>query len=312
MNNFIQKDFSPISNAPMKYQLNDHPPPYPLPQNADFYNGMGSFFPPLLPLNSKVNKKIQSNQESNFHQNIPNQKCINSNNNSSPIKSANEESKSPKKETKNNSKNHNPNKDNYIHLLLNTIDNLFSSGEITMEYLNETNTNDKQEFNLDGSSELNENNFCKKCDNKVCTYLADNPHKLFQAKFIGSTSYKSKNLWLCEKCYKAYSLGNYCYYCHIVYRDYDHGTQYYDKKKWIQCDYCQKWHHMQCEGKKGKYDNIEELSLNVNFKYMCPFCRKDHESIMRQKHKEEKIKKNLMLNMKRKNNNENFEPNKIK
>ena len=48
---------------------------------------------------------------------------------------------------------------------------------------------------------------------------------------------------------------------------------------------------MQCEEKKGKYENIEELSLNTNFKYMCPFCRKDHESIMRQKHKNEKIKK---------------------
>ena len=45
---------------------------------------------------------------------------------------------------------------------------------------------------------------------------------------------------------------------------------------------------MQCEEKKGKYENIEELSLNTNFKYMCPFCRKDHESIMRQKQKKER------------------------
>ena len=44
--------------------------------------------------------------------------------------------------------------------------------------------------------------------------------------------------------------------------------------------------------KKGKYENIEELSMNNNFKYMCPFCRKEHESIMRQKHKNEKMKKN--------------------
>ena len=69
---------------------------------------------------------------------------------------------------------------------------------------------------------------------------------------------------------------------------------------------------MQCEEKKGKYENIEELSLNSNFKYMCPFCRKDHESIMRQKHKNDKIKKNSMINLKRKSPlNEINEINKI-
>ena len=61
---------------------------------------------------------------------------------------------------------------------------------------------------------------------------------------------------------------------------------------------------MQCEEKKGKYENIEELSMNNNFKYMCPFCRKEHESIMRQKHKNEKMKK--ILGYKNNNNNNNF------
>ena len=64
--------------------------------------------------------------------------------------------------------------------------------------------------------------------------------------------------------------------------------------------------------KKGTYENIEELSLNTNFKYICPFYRKDHESIMRQKHKNEKIKKNSLLNIKRKSNsNDHNEINKI-
>ena len=146
--------------------------------------------------------------------------------------------------------------------------------------------------NLNKLTDETENNFNKKCENKVCTYLADNPHKLFHSKFFASTSYKSKILWLCEKCHKAYASGNYCYYCNTIYREYEYGTQYYDKKKWIQCDYCQKWQHIQCEEKKGKYENIEELSLNPNFKYMCPFCRKDHETFMRQQHKIKKIKKN--------------------
>ena len=28
--------------------------------------------------------------------------------------------------------------------------------------------------------------------------------------------------------------------------------------------------------KKGKYSNVEELAMNPNFKYMCPFCWKEH------------------------------------
>ena len=311
MNNFIQKDFSSIYNPSIKYELNDHPPPYTLQQNFDYYNGINQLFPSMIPLNPKDSRSLQTGQDSNFNENNINQNIINKKNEFSPIKSTKEDSNYLKKEEKKNSKNNNSNKENYIHLLFNSIERLFNNGELTMEYLNESNSNERNEFDLNDNSESNENNFVKKCDNKICTFLADDPHKLFQAKFVGSTSYKSKHLWLCEKCYKAYSLGNYCYYCHIVYREYEYGTQYDDKKKWIQCDFCLKWHHMQCEEKKGKYENIEELSQNSNFKYMCPFCRKDHESIMRQKHKEEKIKKNMMLNMKRKNNNENFEPNKI-
>jgi hypothetical protein len=229
--------------------------------------------------------------------------------NDSPAKSTNEESKLMQKESSSNqekTQEKNIIKDNYIDLLINSINHLFETGEITMEYINSKNhlkfDPQKLGLTLNTLSEDNDNNFSKKCENKICTFLADHPHKLFQAKFFASTSYKPKNLWLCEKCYKAYSSGNYCYYCHTVYREYEHGTQYYDRKKWIQCDYCQKWHHMQCEEKKGKYENIEELSLNTNFKYMCPFCRKDHESIMRQKHKNEKIKKNSLLNIKRKSN----------
>lgn len=238
--------------------------------------------------------------------------------NDSPIKSTIDDSKSKiyhqrkKKDSKNNNKDkaNIKDKDNYIGLLINTIDNLFAKGEITKDYLNSKSypkfTPDKfclslKEKNLSLEEENSSNNFSKKCDNKSCAYLADNPHKLFQAKFYTSKSYKSKNLWLCEKCYKAFLLQNYCYYCHTVYREYDHGTQYYDRKKWIQCDYCSKWHHIQCEEKRGKYENIEDLSMNNNFKYMCPFCRKEHESIIRQKHKDEKMKKNYE-NM---NNNNN-------
>ena len=122
---------------------------------------------------------------------------------------------------------------NYIDLLINTVNKLFEKGDISNEYLNQETMPkfDPYKFNLTLNNINKENNFSKKCDNKICTYLADNPNKLIQAKFYYSSSYKPKNLYLCEKCYKAYSLENYCYYCHIIYREYEHGTQYYDKKK---------------------------------------------------------------------------------
>ena len=131
---------------------------------------------------------------------------------------------------------------------------LFEKGEITKEYLNSRTRPkfdaDKFGLTLNNLTEDNENTFYKKCDNKICTYLADNPQKLFLAKFNTSSLYKPKHLWLCGKCYNAYSLENYCYYCHVVYREYEHGTQYYDRKKWIQCDYCSKWHHKNAKRKK--------------------------------------------------------------
>ncbi len=325
MNNLVYSAYPPPYNNTIKFQQGLPPPPNQIPPNYDHYQGMMPYMNLQMIGNSLEDPKYFPMPEYYFPEQgnmlISRDYYLDNNNSEinkiqnespTPTKSNNDDSRIQKKDTnvstnKIQGKNiNNINKDNYIHLLYNTIDHLFETGEITTDYLNSKNHTkfDPQQLGLtlNSLSEEKENNsFSKKCDNKICTFLADHPHKLFQAKFFASTSYKPKNLWLCEKCYKAYSSGNYCYYCHTVYREYEHGTQYYDRKKWIQCDYCQKWHHMQCEEKKGKYDNIEELSLNTNFKYMCPFCRKDHESIMRQKHKNEKIKKNSLLNLKRKN-----------
>ena len=320
MNNLVYNTYQPQYNSTMNYQNNMPPPTHQMSQNYEYINGMMPYMNLQMVGNSMDEQKNIPMPEYYFGDqgNMINFRDFYSENNNtefnkvqndSPAKSTNEESKLIQKEScSNQEKTQEKNiiKDNYIDLLINSIDHLFETGEITMEYINSKNhlkfDPQKLGLTLNTLSEDNDNNFSKKCENKICTFLADHPHKLFQAKFFASTSYKPKNLWLCEKCYKAYSSGNYCYYCHTVYREYEHGTQYYDRKKWIQCDYCQKWHHMQCEEKKGKYENIEELSLNTNFKYMCPFCRKDHESIMRQKHKNEKIKKNSLLNIKRKSN----------
>ena len=320
MNNLTYTSYPPQYNNIINYHQNIGPPPNQMPQNYEYFQGMMPYMNLQMMGNSGEEPKIFHVPEYYFNEqgthipkdyycdnNLENNKIQNESSN----KSLNEESNNIQKENdininqeKNENKNKNKIKDNYIDLLINTVNNLFETGEITMDYLNSKNhpkfDPKKLSITLNNLSEDNENNFSKKCDNKICTFLADRPHKLFQAKFFASTSYKPKSLWLCEKCYKAYSSGNYCYYCHSVYREYEHGTQYYDRKKWIQCDYCQKWHHMQCEEKKGKYENIEELSLNSNFKYMCPFCRKEHESLMRQKHKKDKIKKKSLLNLKRK------------
>ena len=330
MNNLVYNTYQPHYNSTMNYQTNMPPPTHQMSQNYEYFQGMMPYMNLQMIGNSMDEQKNIPMPEYYFADqgNMINIRDFYSENNNSefnkaqndsPAKSTNEESKLIQKEScSNQEKTQEKNiiKDNYIDLLINSIDHMFETGEITMEYINSKNhlkfDPQKLGLTLNTLSEDNDNNFSKKCENKICTFLADHPHKLFQAKFFASTSYKPKNLWLCEKCYKAYSSGNYCYYCHTVYREYEHGTQYYDRKKWIQCDYCQKWHHMQCEEKKGKYENIEELSLNTNFKYMCPFCRKDHESIMRQKHKNEKIKKNSLLNIKRKSNsNDHNEINKI-
>ena len=181
-------------------------------------------------------------------------------------------------------KNLNQFKSNYLDLLIASFDSQLEKGEITLDYLNSK----TEKFDL---SLFELNNYSKKCENKICAIIVDDPSKIYQSKFYACSSYKSQNLNLCEKCYEAYKKGNYCYYCNIIYRDFDFNTSYYDKKKWIQCDYCLRWEHMQCEEKKGKYTNIEQLALNPNFKYMCPFCRKDNDKIIKEYYnkKEKKV-----------------------
>ena len=168
-------------------------------------------------------------------------------------------------------------KSNYLDLLISSLDSQLEKGEITLEYLYSKTI--KYDFGL---TLFENNNYSKKCENKTCAIIADDPLKIFQSKFYSSSSYKSQTLNLCEKCYEAYKKGNYCYYCNIIYRDFDFNTSYYDKKKWIQCDYCLRREHIQCEEKKGKYFNIEQLALNPYFKYMCPFCRKDKDKITKE------------------------------
>ena len=194
-------------------------------------------------------------------------------------------------------------KSNYLDLLISSLDSQLEKGEITLDYLYSKTI--KYDFDL---TLFENNNYSKKCENKTCAIIADDPSKIFQSKFYSSSSYKSQTLNLCEKCYEAYKKGNYCYYCNIVFRDFDFNTSYYDKKKWIQCDYCLRWEHMQCEEKKGKYYNVEQLALNPNFKYMCPFCRKENDKIFKGHYKKKEKKcLNKKRNYEKSNNNSTCE-----
>ena len=169
-------------------------------------------------------------------------------------------------------------RDNYLHLLISSVTSKFENGEVTLEYLNTPSYIKGPEISYSYLEEEKEI-FSRKCENKQCAVVVDNPNNIYHLKFMANQSVKVHSQWLCDKCYKAFQLGNYCYYCNMIYREFSFNQQYYDRKKWIQCDYCQKWQHMQCEERKGKFSNIEELALNQNFKYMCPFCRKENEHL---------------------------------
>ena len=121
-------------------------------------------------------------------------------------------------------KNLNQFKSNYLDLLIASFDSQLEKGEITLDYLNSK----TEKFDL---SLFELKNYSKKCENKICAIIVDDPSKIYQSKFYACSSYKSQKLNLCEKCYEAYKKGNYCYYCNIVFRDFDFNTSYYDKKK---------------------------------------------------------------------------------
>lgn len=180
--------------------------------------------------------------------------------------------------------------ENYLDLLINALDKLMSSGEITLDYLNSKTFPkillDAEYENISDEDETEK--LTKKCENRMCAHNVENEADLFYARFNHSNSNKCENLKLCEKCYDAYKLENYCYYCNSIYRNFQFNEQYYDRKKWILCEYCEKWQHMQCEEKKGIYKNIEKLAMDKNFKYMCPFCRKENESYIKQQNKIDK------------------------
>jgi hypothetical protein len=140
-------------------------------------------------------------------------------------------------------------KELYYELLFSAAQDCLDRGVITLEEL-------YQEVDMD---------FCK-CENRACSATYD-INTMCRIKTI-----KSKVALLCPDCANAYKNGQYCYYCHVIYRD-NLNEAFNDNKSWIMCDYCESWHHIQCEEAKGTHTNIFKLINDPQFKYMCYPCQ---------------------------------------
>jgi len=210
----------------------------------------------------------------------------------------------------------------YISYLITTVTNLLNEGKITMKYLKE-----KTEYKLNGkntnginSSEHsysptvkkigsssrsnnnkknimndNQSNYSKKggnvvenfhCENPLCKNVFNSNKEKTKIKIKGLKIQEKK---LCKKCSDSVEKEHFCYYCNSIYRD---GMT--DNAKWIECDFCGKWEHFDCEISKGKrYANAQEL--NDAKQYMCPCCVNKR---IEQKNNDIKLQKKL-INKKR-------------
>ena len=211
----------------------------------------------------------------------------------------------------------------YVFLLINTIENLMKEGKISKKYLDEkteninsnsessflssakatTNSNERNSKNKSLLNNKNNSDFNNKnekddeCENPHCHHVFNSNKEKIKIKIKGMKTQEKK---LCEKCCEAVEKGDFCYYCNGIYRD---GV--IDTAVWVQCEFCRKWVHFDCELSKGKrYSNKQEL--NEEQKYMCPICTNEKAE---QKISESKLKKKL-INKKRKN--DAFENQKIK
>lgn len=162
-----------------------------------------------------------------------------------------------------------PFKENYLDYLITAADSLIDKGEISLSYLN-TKNNLKEEEDCEMESEIEEKNNELKCRNKLCSNII-NPY---------STSI------YCKECDDEYQKGNYCFYCRTIYKK----IKLKNNREWVQCYYCHKYNHTQCEAELGTYSNIGKLSQNKGFKYMCPLCKKNKVNGINKKNSNSKKK----------------------
>ena len=132
----------------------------------------------------------------------------------------------------------------YISYLINTIDNLFKEKKLSFKYLKEKNEP-------------------KICENPLCKNIVSSNKEKIKTVIKGL---KTQEKILCDNCINAVEKCQFCFYCNLIYRE-----KLSDTAVWIECDYCHKWEHFDCELQKGKrYFKKEDLQKVKN--YMCPFC----------------------------------------
>ena len=201
----------------------------------------------------------------------------------------------------------------YINLLINTVTNLMKEGKITMKYLKEKTEHKSNHINgninrnrpdsssspslptattnkkINNEKQNNLNNLHEngQCENPLCKYIFNSNKDKYKTKIKG-LKVQEKNL--CKKCCEAVEKGHFCYYCNSIYRD-----ELTDLAKWVECDFCKKWEHFDCELQKGKrYSTNQELNDVKN--YMCPICTNKKNG---EKNLDSKIKKTLISKKRR-------------
>ena len=140
---------------------------------------------------------------------------------------------------------------NYLDYLISAADNIINKGEVSIAYLNSNEEIINNEMNNVDSSEEHE----LKCRNNLCNNMI---------------SPNSPSIY-CKECDEEYQNGNYCIYCKTIYKH----IKIKNNRDWIQCYYCHKCVHIQCEEEYGAYYNISRQSMSKGFKYICPLCRKN-------------------------------------
>ena len=144
-------------------------------------------------------------------------------------------------------------KENYLDYLISAADNIINKGEVSIAYLNSTEELFPKEIINENSNEHE-----LKCRNNLCNNMI---------------SPNSPSIY-CKECDEEYQNGNFCIYCKTIYKH----LKVKNNRDWIQCYYCHKCVHIDCEEEYGAYYNISRQSMSKGFKYICPLCRKNKTS----------------------------------
>ena len=156
----------------------------------------------------------------------------------------------------------NETKENYIDILISAAMNLINNHNISQSYLS---NESRSQF----SEEIDDNNVSIKSEHVNSSHLI----KCKNALCSNYINIYSMSIY-CKECDIDYAKGNYCYYCKRLY-----STRHskYINSEWVECFYCNKHNHIQCEIESGNYVNISKMVMHKGFKYMCPQCRKNKQ-----------------------------------